>query len=894
MVQILARFVSRMIAYFRPRRLAYATVALTILLGIVPSVSATFSDVGAGTPNKAAIESLQGGGIVEGYSDGTYKPRNRINRAEFLKIVMGSVFAEADAIACDRARNLPFSDVEDSEWFTKFLCLAVAKGIVSGYPDRTFRPDRDINFVEAAKIITLAYKQQLENTGGEWFEPYARALEASKAIPLSINGLDQKITRGEMAEIMWRLREKRTDQPSKSLLNVKRPELSVNLALDTVQNARSCRDLQAIMEESAKTTGYGRVRMMDDVFGAPAPMTGAKAAESSALSRDYSRTNVQVEGIDEADIVKTDGTYLYAVNAQKVRIVQATPATDLKLLSTIEWDDNSFTPTDLYLDGDHLIVLGNRWIQNPGPVPLEGRMMAPSTIMPGPWWNSQKAEVRIYSVADRSNPRLARSVIIDGSTVSSRKVGSKLYLVTQNPMVWMEPMPRQSLPESDLLPQIQDSLKGFTAMPVERCTDVAILPHVPSPEYLTVAVIPTDGSTAEIKRETILGSAENIYASLENLYVATTQWNYVWDARNPQSTEKTNLYRFAFTTDGVDLAAQGSVPGHIKNQFSMDERENHFRVTTTKGQSWDSSHPSTNNLYVLNMALAQVGAIEDIAPGESIYATRFLGDRAYMVTFQKIDPFFVIDMRDPRNPKILGKLKIPGYSDYLHPYDEDHIIGFGKEAVAAKEGNFAWYQGMKVALFDVSDVSDPKELHKVTIGDRGTDSPLLSDHKALLFDRERNLLAFPVTVAKIPDSQKTGPEGSAYGSPVFQGAYVYDLTLKDGFKLRGTITHYGEDAYLKAGDYWYPSGRDVQRIVRIGSSLYTLSDAAVQSHTEETVKLQDELEYVRSRDTSACPSESEGATYVSRDPEECTLMQFMCIATMKTFTGACGCGCEPI
>jgi hypothetical protein len=148
--------------------------------------------------------------------------------------------------------------------------------------------------------------------------------------------------------------------------------------------------------------------------------------------------------------------------------------------------------------------------------------------------------------------------------------------------------------------------------------------------------------------------------------------------------------------------------------------------------------------------------------------------------------------------------------------------------------------GMKVSLFDVSDVEHPKEMFKTVIGDRGTESPLLHDHHALLFDKERNLLAFPVTVMTLPEGKKPTDE-YAYPTPTFQGAYVYDFSLK-GMSLRGTISHYGEDAYLKSGDTWYPSGNDVERIVRIEDSLYTISPQEVQSHGEKDVKLQGKVD----------------------------------------------------
>ncbi len=210
---------------------------------------------------------------------------------------------------------------------------------------------------------------------------------------------------------------------------------------------------------------------------------------------------------------------------------------------------------------------------------------------------------------------------------------------------------------------------------------------------------------------------------------------------------------------------------------------------------------STNNVYVLDQNLDIYGRLENLAPGEQIYSARFMGNRCYLVTFKKVDPLFVIDLTDPGQPEVLGELKITGYSDYLHPYDENHVIGIGKEAVAAEEGDFAWYQGVKISLFDVSDVANPKEIAKYEIGDRGTDSPVLNDHKAFLFDRSKNLLVLPVSVAEIDPSQYPGGMPSwAYGEVVWQGAYVFDISLERGLELRGKITHCdGEELREKLG-----------------------------------------------------------------------------------------------
>jgi uncharacterized secreted protein with C-terminal beta-propeller domain len=876
-------------------RLSASSLSAALALGAIAPALA-FTDVSSKTPYSRAINALQEQGVVEGYGDGSFKAAARINRAEFLKIVLESRGDIADLKNC-------FPDVKE-QWFANYVCTAQSEGIVAGYPNGSFKPEQEINFVEASKILALAYGQTIEQNSPDWYEPYARALESSSAIPPSINGLDQRLNRGEMAEMMWRLSADITDQPTKGYINVKYPDVQVNLGSSTPQMAKSCADLRAFTEEAGRSSGgYGGDVMMRE--GAMAPALGmpvSDSAQSNTKSADYSETNVQVEGVDEGDIVKTDGEYLYIVRNQEIRIVDATPASNLRNVATIAVNDESFSPTDLYVEGDHLIVIGSTWENGGGDVRImedSAAKMAPM-IWPGPWYNRSYTTVKIYDVSDATDPKLSRTVSFEGSSVSTRRIGDKLYVVVnQSPRYWGGPMPLgAAVKEMDLMPTIKDSAKGDAAMPAVGCNNVMILPRVPSPSYLIIGVVPLNNSTGEVQRTAILGNGENVYASLENLYVAATDWQYAWNnAAENASQQRTRLYRFAFTADGATFQAQGQVPGRILNQFSMDEHENNFRIATTIDEQWmanNTSRASSNNLYVLNRDMETVGSLEDLAPGEKIYSTRFLGDRAYMVTFRTIDPLFVIDTSDPRNPKILGKLKIPGYSDYLHPYDENHIIGFGKDAEASKDGSFAWYLGMKIALFDVTDVANPKELHKIAIGDRGTESPLLHNHKALLFDRERDLLAFPVNIHKISDAQKqTGDQAMAYGEPVFQGAQVYTLTLKDGFKLRGQITHYSDTDWQKAGSYVY--GKDIERIIRVNDSLYTTSQWGVMSANEVSVKQEGSVSFdIPAPITGgSCPDDADpNVHYVSKDPDECSRVRFSCVPGTEGFSDTCGCGCK--
>ena len=880
------------------RHIALLSIAITSVLFGLDHTLAAFSDVsGSSTPYSEAIDSYRSQGIISGYNDGSFKPNATINRAEFMKIVMTARDGELDG-----PEGFCFPDVGD-QWHAPYICTARQDGIVSGYPDGTFQPGEDINFVEAGKIISLVFEQDIEELGFDWYEKYVRALEASKAIPQTIDSLERKITRGEMVEMMWRLTENKKDQPTRGYLNVKYPNMKVDLSKDTPQLASSCEDIRAFRQEGNRSGG--RMLYAEDAVAMPmmarSNAMGAVAESAPASkSADFSETNVQVQGVDEADIVKTDGSYLYIIRNQFLSIVSTMPDSDLKVMSQIDLTSAQFNPRELYIDGDRLVMIGDRWEQVQYSQPAVGifsKMIAPDIG----YYGSNRTEVRIYNVADRSNPTLDRTLSFEGNQVSSRKIGDKMYLVMNQGMHWGYPTPLAEARDDQLIPQMRDSAGSNEDVPVARCGTVVILPRVPSPQYLMVAVIPTDSATAPVNVETVIGNGDNVYMSLDNLYVANTQYDYNWYGQNRGSTEKTNIYRFALTDEGIDLSAQGSVPGRILNQFSMDEHENHFRIATTKGNMWDEQNPSTNNVYILNQEMNHVGKIEGIAPGERIYSTRFMGDRLYMVTFKKVDPFFVIDTSNPAQPLILGKLKLPGYSDYLHPYDDDHVIGFGKDTTESKDGNFAWYQGMKIALFDVRDVSKPVVRHEIIIGDRGTESQLLHNHKALLFEKDRDLLAFPIRIHKIPDSQKSNPNGNAWGELEWQGAQVYRLTLEKGFQLQGQISHYTKDDEKKAGSYFY--GKDVERILRIDDSLLTISQDGVKKHSFPSIKLEDAIRYDEEESeecngseecegvSDECPDDSE-ANYVSKIPETCQVLRFTCSEGMTVFSGSCGCGCK--
>jgi uncharacterized secreted protein with C-terminal beta-propeller domain len=306
----------------------------------------------------------------------------------------------------------------------------------------------------------------------------------------------------------------------------------------------------------------------------------------------------------------------------------------------------------------------------------------------------------------------------------------------------------------------------------------------------------------------LMGGASTMYVSTDNIYVTYPTWD--------NGGQYTSIYRVRVEGTQLTFEAKGSVPGQLLNQYSMDEYNGHFRVAT----NW-RKESQMNNVYVLNMSMAIVGKLEGLARNENLHSVRFMGDKCYLVTFQKVDPLFVIDVSQPTNPRVLGELKIPGYSDYLHPYDDTNLIGVGKETVAAEDDR-AFYQGLKLSLFDVSNVNNPTQLAKYVIGDRGTDSLALTEPKAFLFDKSRRLLVIPVNLAVIdvPESER---ESWTYGKLVWQGAYVFDVTLEGGFVLKGTVTHLDDSAF-----YWQSEAQWITRSLYIENTLYTVSNAEVK------------------------------------------------------------------
>jgi len=527
---------------------------------------------------------------------------------------------------------------------------------------------------------------------------------------------------------------------------------------------------------------------------------GAEAKAPAA----HSTTNIQVAGVDEADIVKTDGEYLYVISGGNIYILRAYPPEEAKVLSKIPLGETY--AAEIYLNGDKLAILGNRYSS----VPV---IRADMYTGEAPYAYTGEASVKVYDISDRASPILKRTIGLNGTLSSSRMINDYIYLVVNQQAI------QPSGDEGDFEISLPKISTGYTSKEVQP-TEIRYV-NVPDISYyftIVVAVNIIDDAQSPTYETFLTGATTCMYVSQSNMYLTvpnTNMWIRPLES-GEEVREETLIYRVRLDREKVVFEAQGNVSGYALNQFSMDEYNGFFRIATT---SW-WNQASVNRLSVLDMSLNIVGTLSNIAKGERIYSARFMGDRCYLVTFRQVDPFFVIDLSNPAEPKVLGYLKIPGFSGYLHPYDENHIIGIGKQD-----------NNLKLSLFDVTDVAAPTETAKFIVQGEWSDSAVLTDHKAFLFDKSKQLLALPVSINWV------GVEGDQYYIKGFwQGAYVFDLSLSNGFVLRGKVTHLEYDADLWDSRYL------VRRALYIENVFYTVSDMKVKMNSLEDFALIREIE----------------------------------------------------
>jgi len=562
------------------------------------------------------------------------------------------------------------------------------------------------------------------------------------------------------------------------------PATQPSALLKTFSSYEEIRDFLATNMEYARQPYYDVGVPRWALPPTPIPSVAGEAKIITTLDSLYSTTNIQVAGVDEADIVKTDGKHLYVVSGESIFILDAYPPEGAKLLSKISF--NGTYPKEIFVSGTKLVILGY--------TPYQGYPQA-----------DVKTSVRVYDISDRANPILKRDLSMSGGYFSSRMIGDYAYIVISQPAYIIY--------DTVILPKVYIGKEvreiGATKIYYLNVTDVSY-------SFTTVVALNVQNDQEEPKHLTILmGSASCMYVSLDNIYITFPKWVMPSKEVAPlmpptPPKELTTIYRVHIENDNIMCEANGTVPGYLLNQFSMDEYDNHFRVATTTWINGDSQ----NNVYVLDMNMSMIGKLENLAPGEHIYSARFMGERCYLVTFRQIDPFFVIDVKNPAEPKVLGYLKILGFSGYLHPYDDNHIMGVGME-----DGN------VKISLFDVSDVSAPTEMSKYLMKGGWSDTLVLSDHKAFLFDRSKELLVIPVMM---------------YGwdkYSMWQGACVFSISLSKGITFKGGISHQEINSSQLEDNYF------VNRALYIDDVLYTISNKKIKMNNIENLEPINEIKF---------------------------------------------------
>lgn len=563
---------------------------------------------------------------------------------------------------------------------------------------------------------------------------------------------------------------------------------------------------------------------IDDVGEAPveASMDGAQATG----------TNLQEPGVDEADLIKTDGKFAYAIVGGEIRVVRVWPFTDFRRVARISPEG---TPKGMYLRGNRLAVISVKeavW-SDEGGIPQSATS---DGYMPTIKEPAQVIE-QVYDVAAPASPVLKSTRKVTGSLLDSRRIGGTIHVVIRNAIAQPQldynlGIPYEQLPECPSSGQAQPTqamldriaaMKEANRAKIEALTMGELIPFAgevtqsdcvtayrsraaAGADLLTVVTGSIDGDAADLSAVTVVGNGGALYASPAALYVASRMNPWNWWATGDEPEDTTVIHRFSLEGALPEYAGSGTVEGHLVDnnyagsrrsgsfsmaQFAMSEHAGFLRVATTVGGiRGDSS--SDSRVSVLDAAtptLEEAGVVAGMGKGEKIHAVRFMGTKAFVVTYKKTDPLYVVDLADPEAPKVAGELKIPGFSTYLHPLDETHVIGLG--FFTDDQDGFAWTQGLKLSLFDVSDPANPREVNHREIGSRGSYSPAVEEHHAFTLDA-KGRLALPV------DIYEGGDGSSGYGTFDFAGVMLLKADLSGTFADLGTIRMVeggGDDPY---------------------------------------------------------------------------------------------------
>lgn len=577
---------------------------------------------------------------------------------------------------------------------------------------------------------------------------------------------------------------------------------------------------------------YDVIEKVDNTWSIGIDSVGStESSSSSSNTKDYSTTNIQVENVDEADIVKTDGDYIYSISEDNVIITDAKDPKQPKVVATIQSEDDDI-PEDIILYKDKLVVISTKGNQTQRYY----------------YNNRMNTVVKIYNITSKEKPVLTKSYEMYEPYYTSRCIDNVLYVISSG----------------NLRKEDDKIVVGYNEDNMEKemsIDKIKYLKDVKTTKQTLISTVDLNNETADIKLDSYLMNISNAYISENAIYLLNQKYNndskipikllfgfkgvfgledyYEMDSESGYYTE---IYKFDIK-ENVEYKAKTKVKGKTINQYSLDEKDNHLRIALYDNDG--------SRVAIFDEDLKQIGISDNVAKGEKMYSSRFIGDKVYFVTYKTIDPLFVMDLSNETKPKVLGKLKIPGYSTYLHPYDENHIIGIGMETKEVINRNSngkvisttAKVVGMKMALFDVSNVNSPVQISSVVIGDSRTTSAILTNPKALLFSKEKSLIAIPINnysqdfeVTSSNNYETMINNYTKYGKPYnAEGYFVYNINVQDGFKLKGVITH------EKTNATYYYSNSKLLRGLYIDNNLYTVSETMIKVNELDSLKAVGEL-----------------------------------------------------
>jgi hypothetical protein len=592
----------------------------------------------------------------------------------------------------------------------------------------------------------------------------------------------------------------------------------------------------------------------EDAAVAPAAPPAAADAKTGAgagqppQAPSYSGTNTHESGVDEPDLVKTDGRRIITVSGGTLRVFDAATRSPVSFMDlsqgTTEGDLLRYTPADLLIAGDHALVLMNQsYLAAQGGMIVD-KATGIATQVPDAVLGPQ-----LFLVDLVGRPRVLSRLTVDGGLVDARQVGSTARVVIRSsprlefPYVDRATDEQRTETNKDIidgtdlatwLPRIEVTTGGQTERTEIGCGNISRPEVYSGTNMLTVLTIDVAGdSLKQTFPTTLVADGDTVYSNGPSLYVASDRrWRFgpvPPDAEVTKSAEaQTEVYKFDTSKpDRPIFVAGGAVPGYLINQYSMSEWDGHLRVaTTTDGATVGMANPdqmpaSESGVHVLaqrDRSLKEVGSVTGLGKGERIYAVRFTGPIGYVVTFRQTDPLYTVDLGDPTNPVVRGELKIPGYSAYLHPAGPNRLIGIGQDAT--EQGRV---KGTQISLFDVGNLAEPGRLASYTLS--GAHSEAEFDPHAFLYWPAESLLVVPLQTSgfAVPDaSTDTRLAGS-----MSQGA----LVLKVGVSTISEIGYIQHPQNRESG--WMPA--QIRRSLVIDQTLWTVSDSGLMAHDIRTL-----------------------------------------------------------